>query len=340
MRRFVIVALLVGGCPGDDSGTPGSYVAVNDFASAYKDAECTYLVRCGTFPDKATCMSAQLVSTVYRLYPDLVAAIEMGTVIYNGNNVQTCFDAIANATCDRTDEAGRVLPIECRAFTRGTLAADATCAIDAECISGTCQQTSEICGMGTCVGDTPPSIEPHRNGSSCTSGTGCVSGSFCDPQSNICTTLKSAGESCYSGAENECAYGLGCAGTSASARTCKTLPGVNEPCLDGECRDDGLWCNAGTCMPIGLAGAACSSSYACSQYYTCDFSTSTCKKLPSLGEACGGQTGNCLDENTYCDSSLHCVASKPDGAACSSYAECQSLYCDATSTCVTQTTCF
>src|SRR3954453_4447355 len=99
MRRLVIAALLLSAC-GDDSGPPGEYVAVSEFASAYKDAECTYLAKCGMFPDKATCIGAQLYTTEYVLFPEMIAAIEAGRVIYNGNNVKTCFDAIANATCD------------------------------------------------------------------------------------------------------------------------------------------------------------------------------------------------------------------------------------------------
>ncbi|HUS30909.1 MAG TPA: hypothetical protein VMZ53_20505 [Kofleriaceae bacterium] len=335
MRRVAAVALLLIACGDDDSGS-GEYVSVADFDTAYKDAECTYLVRCGLFPDQATCTSAALFAGgAYSLSPDVRAEIAAGRVLYNGNAVHACFDAIANATCDKTDEIGRAPISACYTFTRGTLAADAPCLTDAECISQDCRAlvADGLCEMGACNGDTPPSLELPINGEPCNRIVGCGRGSYCDSSTDVCTPLKIAGADCVD--TRECGFGLGCAG---APRTCKTLPGPNEACPDGVCRDEGLHCGGAVCKALGLVGATCSSSTDCSPYFPCDFATTMCKRPPSLGEACASSNSRCFDEKSYCDgATLKCVAAKPDGSACSTSLQCESGNCDFnTSTCVTQ----
>jgi hypothetical protein len=328
----IAIAIAIVGCGDDDSGS-GRYVSVADFDAKYKDAECTYLAGCGLFPDKATCMAANLTTGGYSLPADLRAAIAAGRVQYDGNAVFECFDSIANATCDITDESGRVPMLACFTFTRGTLGADAPCNLDADCISQNCRVTvADECATGTCVGDTAPAIRIPVNGESCNSLIGCASGSYCD--AGQCTTLKTAGQDCANA--RECGYGLGCVGTPTT--TCKSLPGLNESCPDGLCRADGLHCSAAICKPLGLPGTTCQSSADCSPYFPCDFSTTKCKKPPSIGEACTSANSPCFDEHSYCDSmTLKCVAAKADGATCTSSVQCVSEDCDvATSTCVSQ----
>ncbi|HSD88181.1 MAG TPA: hypothetical protein VLB44_11725 [Kofleriaceae bacterium] len=340
MRRvafLVAVIALVTACGDDGVYDPSLYVTVDDYAAAYKDAECTYLARCGFFSDKATCLTAQLF-TYLELDRDLVGAIKAGRVYYNGNAVKACFDAIAANTCDKTDEAGRVQPDTCRGFTRGTVAGGGSCTISSECISGDCriQVADQMCAMGICMGDMPPSTDLPANGQSCSTVTGCTRGSFCDTATLICTTLRSAGDQCIQ--NSDCDYGLGCAG---SPRTCQILPGPNEPCPAGACRDDGYWCDVGTCHPIGLVGGGCMTYEACSPYFPCDFATSMCHKPPSIGDGCTSPNTRCFEANSYCDGAmLKCVAAKPDGQSCTTSAQCLSVDCDpATSTCITET-CF
>jgi hypothetical protein len=326
----ILVLSLVAACGDDDIGSPGEYVTLAQFDAAYRDAECTYLVRCGLFPDQATCVKAHLFNAgAYSLSEDLRAEIAAGHVLYNGNNVKTCFDSIANATCDKTDEAGRGVNVACFQFLRGTVAGGGECLLGADCVSGDCRGSisNDPCVTGTCVGDTAPTVELPVNGQQCTTAIGCAQGSYCDSGTFECTPLKVAGDSCVDG--RECAYGLGCVGVS---RTCKALPASGEPCPDGLCRDDGLRC-ATTCMPLGLPGAMCQSSSDCSPYYTCDFSTTTptCKKPPSIGDMCSSGNTRCFEEASYCDSTtLVCVAGKADGEACTTSLQCQSENCDFT----------
>ena len=328
----VVVSLLA--CGDDDSGS-GEYVSVADFDSAYKEAECTYLVNCGLFPDQATCLAASLFNGgAYSLSADLRAEIAAGHVIYNGSAVKACFDAIANATCDKTDAAGRLHNVACLSFIRGTAGADAPCQIDADCISQDCRVTvaDERCAMGTCFGETPPSFVVPRNGEHCSTVVGCQASSYCDTSTFECTPLKLAGDACID--VSECEFGLGCAGTP---RTCMTLPGPNEACPDAICRDDGLHCAAAICKPLGLPGAMCTSSGDCSPYFPCDFATSMCKKPPSIGESCPAGNTRCFEDHSYCDgATLKCVAGKADGEICTTSLQCASQSCDfVTGTCGT-----
>lgn len=340
MRKLaVIAALLASACGDDDFGDPRGYVSVDEYATVGKTSWCTYLTRCGFFTDVETCARANInLPAQLTLAPETVAAVKAGHMLYNGNNAKTCLDSFANATCDKTDEAGRVLPYACDQLFRGTVDADGECFEDAECISGDCQilVADAECAAGKCVGNTPPP-EPMlaRNGESCQL-VGCVAGSLCNTTTFLCEPLHGAGMSCVT--TSDCAYGLGCAG--GSVRTCKALPAIGQPCPEGECRDDGARCTTSGCVAVGLPGATCNSSSECSSYYTCDFSTMKCKSLPVTGEACNSGGSRCFDAS-FCDSStLKCVPYRGVGEICSSSLQCASGECDfTTNECVEPMTC-
>jgi hypothetical protein len=338
----VLVLTLLTGCPfsGDD-GDGDNYVVVGDIPTAYKEANCRYLARCGVFPDEATCMAARLNNAAY-IDPDLLAAIGAGRVIYNGSNVSACFDAIANATCDQTDQDGRLHLPACDAFFQGTLLGGESCLIDEECISGECSgvASGEECTTGVCIGDTAPVADKSGLGQPCSGLEDCLDGLYCDFDLQQCATLKPMDTLCTQ--PTECAYGLGCAG-STGARTCTPLPTAGQPCPDFVCRDDGLFCNAsGFCEQIGVAGATCTDVYQCSTYYPCDFTTNTCKQGPALGESCTPSTNNCFAADTFCDSATYtCAPLKSDGIPCITDAECTSGNCDfESSVCMTPEACF
>lgn len=336
MRRLVIAVLLLTACGDDDAGDPSRYVSVDQYSAVAKASWCSYYTQCGYFTDHEACMSARLFVNA-DLSPSIVNAIKAGRVAYNGNNAKACLDATATATCDKTDDAGRVQPRACREIFQGTLAADAACYLDAECISGNCQAVvaDGICEPGKCVGDTPPSTEPAANGEPCNFVSGCAPGSRCNSTTDVCETLHGTGMDCVTTAD--CAYGLGCAG---NPRTCKPLPALGQPCPDGECRDDGTRCTASGCVAIGLTGATCNSGSECSIYYTCDFSTMKCKRGPVTGEACPSGNQRCFDAS-FCDSStLKCVPYRGPGESCTSSLQCASGSCDSmTSQCMAPTTC-
>lgn len=310
----------------DEDGDPNNFIPIDQIEQAFKDANCTYLARCGLFPDKAECLAAELSSGAFALDPNIIAAVGKGRVYYNGSNIKACVDAYAARSCDRTSESARVRPAECYDIIRGTVMGNEPCTIDAECVSGTCTSGSDTCQFGLCIGDAPPPREPAALGEPC-STLGCVRGAYCDEITNECTPLKGTGELCT--LDSECAYGLGCTWV-ADERACAPLPTVGQQCTtDGVCRDEGTFCdlNTGLCTQYGLAGATCSSSAHCSPSYPCDFSTSMCTRGPSLGEPCSGVP--CFDAGTFCDTTTAtCTALRADGELCIYNTECQSEFCD------------
>lgn len=350
MRIVALLALALtqAACPffDDSDGDGSNYVAIDQVDAATKDAWCTYLARCGEFPDQATCVGAYIYNVPTWFDANIVAAIGAGRVVYNGSNMKLCLDAMANNTCDRTDQNGRANVAACRDLVRGTVAANGSCVIDEECISQQCtgSTTDTACVMGTCIGDTPPVREPAPLGMPCSGLGGCVDGAYCydDGFNPRCVELKDAGVDCIS--DDECGYGLGCIGVTG-ARVCAVLPAPDQPCPDGVCRDEGTYCGStGTCQHVGLAGSACTtSSQQCSLFFPCDFASGVCKQGPSLGQPCSSST-RCFADGTFCDTSTFtCVTLEPDGTACTSSLQCASELCDLSSSapaCIEPHVCF
>lgn len=332
-----IAAAVLCACDDDVSGGLG-FVRADLIPDAYKDAICTYDVRCGLFPDKPTCLAAQLDTSV-ALDPNVLAAIAESRISYNGNYVAACFEAIADQTCDVTDIAGRIVPIACRHFTRGNVGAGNSCYRDEECVSASCEggDTETTCQLGICIGDVAPTVEPAAYNKPCNPVGGCVSTTYCNTEMNLCLMLKLEGMACAK--NDECAFGLGCAGG-----TCKPLPALGEPCPDHVCRDDGTLCDFATtqtgmplCVKAGLTGAPCVADGDCAPSYRCDPATSTCTELPRTGQSCAF-IGRCFDEGTFCDSTGHCVSQRADGESCATPGECAGGICDA-SVCRSPTIC-
>jgi hypothetical protein len=324
------ISALATGCIGDDDdGDPSNYIAIADYEQASKDAFCTFYAACGLFPDKASCLGADLYDTLLAGYsPRIVEAVYAGRVRYNGTNVKACLDAIAARSCDRTEQTSRVSIPECFDVLSGTLASGEGCLLDEECISGQCSgNDEESCSMGLCTGDAPPVRTPAAIGQPCSSLNGCVTGAYCDTVTDTCLALEPLGTACTSDAE--CDYGLGCTGPFG-ARTCNTLPAIGQSCAtDSVCRDVGTYCDSGTqlCTQVGLAGATCTSTIACSQYYPCDFSMGQCNQGPALGESCSSSQ-RCFSADTYCNPSTStCTELGQNGETCDSGDQCASGFC-------------
>jgi len=344
MRRIVWLVGVVAAC-GEDVGS-GPNIPILMTTAALKDAQCEHLVRCGEFPDKATCARYALVSNIeLEPTPQIVAAVLAGKLYYNGASFAACVAAIASATCDRTDQDSRDVPAACNQVFHGTVTGGGGCAFDAECISAACDLACDLastCCTGTCIGSTPPPLTPLAQiGASCATK-GCVDGSFCSTIDQLCTALRTANMPCSSA--SQCAYGLSCYGSMML--TCQPLPALGEPCPNGQCRDEGQHCKlpatGGTavCTADGLVGTACGFSSDCSPYYRCD-TTMTCAQLPAIGESCVN-TGVCADSETvFCDNATQrCTAKLSAGATCTSSQQCASNSCSpTTSTCVSSETC-
>jgi hypothetical protein len=309
-------------------------IAKQDLATAFVDAECAYLARCGLFPDAATCERAYI-GVSFTVDATRFAAIDAGVIKYDGAAARTCIDSYASASCDLTAESARVRPDACDHVVTGTLGDGASCALDEECVSKRCTipMCTVTCCKGTCTGNTAPTRQPI--GGSC-ANVSCAAGGYCDITSFTCTALVAKGGSCTG--DYQCAYGIGCI---ASSQTCGALPTIGQACPDNRCRDLGTTCSASAaCAKVGLPSASCTTRADCSQYYTCD-ATSHCAEGSAIGGPCAS-SGDCFPAHSYCAiptgaTAGTCAAPQADGTGpCTADRDCASNNCEDTTALCTE----
>jgi hypothetical protein len=298
-----------------------------DLASAFIDAECTHLVKCKVFPDSDSCHRAYI-GINFVVDATQFAAIDAGKVIYDGVAARECIDSYATASCDRTDESARISPEACDRILEGTMGAGASCALDNECVSKSCDIPVCVvqCCRGACTSGPAPTRQPV--GGSCLSAP-CAAGTYCDLTSEMCVPLVALNGSCMQ--DYQCVFGLACFGGS-----CAAAPIVGQTCTTPiSCRDLGTTCNQTTkqCIDVGLPGAACTTAADCSQFYQCD-ATGHCAEGSGLGGPCMS-SNDCFPDQTYCaiptgQTAGMCAASQPDGGTCTDDRECASDHCEDT----------
>ncbi len=313
---LVVLVSMVAGCASDDVDEHGSdEVEIDELGAANRLAYCTYLTRCGVFPEPSACMGAELGGS-FEPDPDLIVAINAGRVLYRGDKARACADANANATCDWFD-LEPAIQAACSDVMTGTLASGAPCLINEECASFNCDGGGNgmTCAIGTCLGDVWEPVMRAPIGARCEQTSDCVDEAYCD---SVCTKRKGANEPCASA--DACDHPLLCQGAPA---VCTLLPGEGEPC-DGQCRAWGLACTSrGICEKVRLPPATCTESADCSPYYPCNLELGVCAPLPALGMPCDWFEHPCVDDDTFCDwdTSL-CVPVRAVGEPCRISFEC------------------
>jgi hypothetical protein len=288
--RIVLAALAVAGCgsPGaGGTGSGGGSIGVGDLGTALADVVCDRDVRCGAYPDKATCLGNVALDE-----SKLAAAVNAGTVIYDGRAAAACVAALRADTtgfgsCSVTDQETRPQPAACLAYAKGTLPPGATCSDGFVCQSGACAniRCPSSCCAGVC---STPSIPL---GGACSPGDGCPDGAFCSLTlvSGTCAPKKAAGQSC--GSDVECV-----AGTLCRVDVCGTLPAEGAYCLDiARCDAAVDYCDADTsqCSRRIAIGAPCPNGTGCVGYGFCDAATRTCVPRGGAGAPCNGSS-ECL----------------------------------------------
>ncbi|HEY1813701.1 MAG TPA: hypothetical protein VGG74_15225 [Kofleriaceae bacterium] len=333
MRNSLVLWIAVVACSSSNS------IPVDQLETQLDDAYCSYYVKCGAFPDVATCEMSEAVSDDDETAA-IMQAVQAGKIDYNGQLAQQCINAIANASCDRTQERGE--PAICAQIITGTAGSGSACESDTECKSLACDIPdcgSAACCEGMCVGDAPPPL--GGVGSACDDDSSeCQNGLYCATsetmESFTCATPGGSGSTC-SGGDESCQIGLACDETT---ELCSTLPGTGEACPHQQCALAGDFCGSdGTCHKDGLPGDACSDSSECSPFYTCDTTMMKCVQGPGVGSSCA--TAECFDGNTYCDTGSAtptCLQKKADGSTCATDEECESDDCVG-SACTAETIC-
>jgi hypothetical protein len=121
----------------------------------------------------------------------------------------------------------------------------------------------------------------QKTGAPCSLSDECVAGLYCSGTERVCTTLEieprvhaSLGEAC----------GQTCQGDSTSCDPdplAGPLPATVPACF----RDEGLFCNGGTCSPLSGLGGPCRVREDCDGLYRCS-SAATCAPFAQEGERC------------------------------------------------------
>jgi hypothetical protein len=213
-------------------------------------------------------------------YEHVKESVKAGRMTFDAASVEACIAAGKDAKA--TGKGGQNVPDSCKKILAGAVAENGACSYNYDCTTGLyCKPAdSTVACTGTCQ-------KPLPAGSPCTAADRCA-------------------------VDTACTKGTG----TPAVYTCTALPGLNQPCPDGDCAS-GLYCAAGattsdpdTCKATKNANAACESSDECSGDLVCrdpaggqNTVCTTAPALSKLNEPCGGAQGLDCDPAAclYCD---------------------------------------
>jgi hypothetical protein len=297
-----LVGLLA--CGGGAGGTGGGAgeIALADLPARALEVVCAYGVRCGRFPDRATCLAS-----TPQDYGQLTADVTTGRSFYDGAAAADCLAAAGSASCSDFVTS----PASCQSIFKGHLSQGANCFSGAECLSGLCGFTAAACPANVCCpGSCTAVLTPVAAGSECSApGSVCAEGTFCgvdgDGATPRCLAAIGEGGACRS--TSACGAGLVCHLSSGGNGACAKRPAQGEACevsrfpcfLSTDVCDS----TSSTCVPAAKVGAACQSNGACLAYARCDATTMTCVARGGVDAACTTTADTCLE-------TLSCVAGR------------------------------
>jgi hypothetical protein len=290
-RWLVLCGALSSACGG------GGAIPVDEIAATTVDVECQVDVRCGYYPDVATCKS--IVSPLAAQVADEVKA---GRVIYDGAAARTCLDAIGALSCKKSDLFQQ--PSACDDAYKGTAAEGESCTTGEVCLSGTCLKVACAASVACCAGTCGAVRTVVDAGGDCKGSTkSCATGLFCgdDGQGGqVCQPRRALGAPCAAGLQ--CAAGLTCSrpATTGAMATCVPYPQEGQDCSAtyGLCDAPDQHCDATTmkcARDVGVGAACLPGDDSCPPYARCDAATHACVAQRGLGGACAAQR-DCLLE--------------------------------------------
>lgn len=361
-------ALPLAACGGSDSngggGSPGGAtpVPIGDVPEKFASTFCSIVDSCfgvayGLFSGGADCVTEIGREFTDGDFQNIKSGIDSETVIYHGELVQSCLDALLAEGCGALTSR---MPAECRAAFEGTVAEGGSCTYNAECAGGNYCKIGASC-PGTCAA-------PGGADTACESDDACQSGLLCDTAAKKCYAPAQEGATCGDQLP-ACTPGLVCAkADTAATGTCKTVDSYlsaneGEPCdpLAGgplckanlSCIVDSIDTSSGSPKIVWKCAAAVTSGSAChigapdpcpdGEYCDADLSTGqyqgTCKPLPADGQPCvNSAIGQQCAPYNICDASKTCQERQRLDGSCASSEECYSSNCSA-GTCVPKSDC-
>jgi hypothetical protein len=296
LSRLALAALLVAGACGDNSpeqpdaapvepdAGPIGAVTLAELPDALEAAVCGFEVRCGLMPDVATCRDAFLAASTD--VAQLAAMVDTGVLTYDDDAAGACLTAYRDAACDWVD--GGIGPdAVCDDVFVGNKPPDATCHVDEECSGdGFCE--THPCADGCCSGVCRARPAPVGADGDC-SAAPCADGLYCrldGAGGATCTAVAAPSGVCT--AIDGCASGSVC---DLEAGTCVRLAAAGAACdpdvAIGSCAGIDQFCDAAssTCQPRQRDGGACASSAGCIEAAACV--AGVCRDRPGVGEPCG-----------------------------------------------------
>jgi hypothetical protein len=276
-----------------DAGGPFGPVTLTELPGALEDAVCGFEVRCGMWPDTASCREG--FDPAATDVAQLAALVDAEVVFYDAEKAGECLTAYRDAAC--TWVGGAIGPAAvCDEVFTGTKPADVPCFHDEECTGASFCET-QACADGCCRGVCRARPDEVAIGGDC-SAAPCAAGAYCrqDGAGNpTCAAVAAAGEACGSvdacGPDAICTGG-GCVALAADGAACDPAIGA------AVCAGIDRWCDPATsrCERRAGVGELCAASAQCIEGATC--SGTTCVARPGVGDPCGEDAtgGGCLGE--------------------------------------------
>lgn len=317
-------------------------VPLEEFSREASNAFCDWTISCGEFDDADFCARTAGIEqdlAYWILTPDVLRALDNGSVLYDGEVAYDCFEAIRESSCIDTNFEDLFYSRTClAAIFSGTLDNGVLCWDDFQCVSGSCDVDYAACDLACCAG-TCAALPNAVLGQPCPAGY-CIDGSLCNYDTETCVPKGGLGADCYD--NYECGDELVCLGDK-----CTTPRGAGELCLGGECGQMGLSCDntSNLCVAVQHQGALCNpDNDLCGWGLSCNPSTNTCQGAVGIDGPCQDDF-DCGDWSLYCDIDYlvgvdgTCRPLKASGTPCLSSGECQSYYCDDGGTCAPEPSC-
>jgi len=276
------------GCGDDSSGDAGP--TVEELPVLFSESLCATLEGCGPLFDAQfgdTCVAQTTSDLENGSFVHIPAAIEAGTLVYDGSRVGACLDAIGEIGCGLF--SGARIPEVCNEAIDGQVAVGDDCSIDEEC-----QGTAHCGGTDSCPGTC---TDAGTDGAACEDDDDCEAGLLCHAAE--CTPPRAHGDAC-GGELPGCGADLFCVGEDGE---------TGEP---GTCADNGD-------VFSGASGDACNfgTGEFCAEGLVCLISLE--EGAMELSQVCGARAGSgeaCqLAFPGHCPNGEHCAGVDPDGGS-------------------------
>ena len=274
------------------------------------------------------------------------AAIERGTLVYDGRQADECLAAVEAGSCGLSE---RDQP-ECAALLEGAVAAGSPCTVEAECAGAAYCAFDGSC-PGTCVAR-------GSAGAACNDDAHCVSGLSCQANTGRCQANGGPGAACEGTSAPGCALPAICLGQDEEAGTpgtCTLLSDALSAPVGSACDPQaGRLCEVGAAcvldsfdvatMTLGWLCVAPSSPDGpcklgipdpCPRGQYCDADPEatgrldgSCVDLPAAGEPCAESLGGNCAEGLVCRGDGTCGSIQRLGGSCTNGSQCASGSCD------------